>query len=274
MQRSRNRQASALPAEAAPRHERSAIRADLASRRDREPRGSDRSRVAARGLPFVLRSVRPVDPRVLGARRAARQRARGAQRLPLRQLVPGGPRGAARRPSARCRCVVPDDARRWCTRASRARSITSCRSSTTTASSGASCSGRSCRAELKEPPPSLLASIRPSTRERARLALTEMPRVRPETAERIAAHLRGVLDLILFSGHRAHLTSTMHLATVRENYRELAEKNARLQEAYDKLKELDRLKSTSSPPSATSCARRSRRSSATRRCCRRASPAS
>jgi two-component system sensor histidine kinase BarA len=52
-----------------------------------------------------------------------------------------------------------------------------------------------------------------------------------------------VLDLILFSGHRAHLTSAMHLATVRENYRELAEKNASLQEAYDKLKELDRLKS-------------------------------
>jgi signal transduction histidine kinase len=35
----------------------------------------------------------------------------------------------------------------------------------------------------------------------------------------------------------------MHLATVRENYRDLAEKNARLQEAYDRLKELDRLKS-------------------------------
>jgi signal transduction histidine kinase len=35
----------------------------------------------------------------------------------------------------------------------------------------------------------------------------------------------------------------MHLATVRESYRELAEKNARLQEAFDKLKELDRLKS-------------------------------
>jgi signal transduction histidine kinase len=70
-----------------------------------------------------------------------------------------------------------------------------------------------------------------------------MPRVRAETAERIAAHLRGVLDLILFSGHRAHLTSAMHLATVRENYRDLSEKNARLQEAYDRLKELDRLKS-------------------------------
>jgi two-component system, NarL family, sensor histidine kinase BarA len=98
-------------------------------------------------------------------------------------------------------------------------------------------------ADLKEPPKSLL-SIDPEVNpERARAALFEMPRVRPETAERIATHLRGVLDLILFSGHRAHLTSAMHLATVRENYRDLAEKNARLQEAYDKLKELDRLKS-------------------------------
>jgi two-component system sensor histidine kinase BarA len=60
---------------------------------------------------------------------------------------------------------------------------------------------------------------------------------------RIGSHLRGVLDLILFSGHKAQLTSTMHLATVRENYRELGEKNARLQDAFDKLKELDRLKS-------------------------------
>jgi signal transduction histidine kinase len=49
--------------------------------------------------------------------------------------------------------------------------------------------------------------------------------------------------LILFSGHRAQLTSAMHLATVRENYRELGENNTRLQEAFDKLKELDRLKS-------------------------------
>jgi signal transduction histidine kinase len=98
-------------------------------------------------------------------------------------------------------------------------------------------------AELKEPPDSLL-QIDPAVEpDRARLALREMPRVRPETGERIAAHLRGVLDLILFSGHRAHLTSAMHLATVRENYRDLAEKNARLQDAYDRLKELDRLKS-------------------------------
>lgn len=97
--------------------------------------------------------------------------------------------------------------------------------------------------DLKEAPKRLLVIDPNIDREAARKALSEMPRVRAKTAERIAAHLRGVLDLILFSGHRAHLTSSMHLATVRENYRELAEKNASLQDAFDKLKELDRLKS-------------------------------
>ena len=78
---------------------------------------------------------------------------------------------------------------------------------------------------------------------RARETLEEMPRVRLETAQRIAAHLRGMLDLILFSGHKAHLTTEMHLLSVRESYRALAEKNTELQGAYDQLKELDRLKS-------------------------------
>jgi signal transduction histidine kinase len=98
-------------------------------------------------------------------------------------------------------------------------------------------------AEVNEVPNSLI-SIDPKVEpERARIALLEMPRVREQTATRIAQHLGGVLDLILFSGHKAQLTSAMHLATVRENYRELGEKNTRLQEAFDKLKELDRLKS-------------------------------
>ena len=97
--------------------------------------------------------------------------------------------------------------------------------------------------EVTDTPPSLLNLDPQLDPERARAALSEMPRVRSQTAIRIAAHLRGILDLILFSGHRARLTSTMHLATVRENYRELSEKNASLQDAFNKLKELDRLKS-------------------------------
>lgn len=96
---------------------------------------------------------------------------------------------------------------------------------------------------LSEPPASL-AGVDPGiSLERAKALLPKMPRAKAETVTRIAAHLKAALDLILFSGHKAHVTSTMHLASVRESYRQLEEKTARLQEAFDRLKELDRLKS-------------------------------
>jgi signal transduction histidine kinase len=98
-------------------------------------------------------------------------------------------------------------------------------------------------AELREVPHSLLVLDDAIDQERAREALSEMPRVRQETAERLSDHLSRVLDLIIFSGHRAFLTSEMHVASVRESFRELAEKRDKLQAAYDKLRELDRLKS-------------------------------
>ncbi len=79
--------------------------------------------------------------------------------------------------------------------------------------------------------------------DKVRPLLFKMPRAKADTIARIATHLKAALDLILFSGHRALLTSHMHVASVKESYRELEDKNRRLQEAYDKLKELDRLKS-------------------------------
>jgi signal transduction histidine kinase len=96
---------------------------------------------------------------------------------------------------------------------------------------------------LNEPPPSLFAIDPAIDAERAKSLLPKMPRAKAETVTRIAAHLKAALDLILFSGHKAHVTSTMHLASVRESYRQLEEKTGRLQEAFDRLKELDRLKS-------------------------------
>jgi signal transduction histidine kinase len=98
-------------------------------------------------------------------------------------------------------------------------------------------------AELRDVPRSLAASFAAADPVRARELLPKMPRARTETVDKIAEHMRAELDLILFSGHKALLTSEMHLASVRESYKELQDKNARLQEAYDKLKELDRLKS-------------------------------
>lgn len=77
----------------------------------------------------------------------------------------------------------------------------------------------------------------------AKSLLVKVPRAKPETVQRVARHLKAALDLILFSGHKTLLTSQMHLLSVRESFRELTEKQARLQEAYDRLRELDRLKS-------------------------------
>ncbi len=98
-------------------------------------------------------------------------------------------------------------------------------------------------ASVAEAPASLLGVDPGIMKERAEALLVKMPRAKPETVTRISAHLKAALDLILFSGHKAFVTSKMHLASVRESYRQLEDKTARLQEAFDRLKELDRLKS-------------------------------
>ncbi|MBI2388905.1 MAG: PocR ligand-binding domain-containing protein [Deltaproteobacteria bacterium] len=97
--------------------------------------------------------------------------------------------------------------------------------------------------EVREVPRSLLRIDPGVDPDQAKALLPKMARVRPETVTRIAKHLQSVLDLILFSGHRALLTSQMHLASVRESYRELQERNQRLSDSFERLKELDRLKS-------------------------------
>ncbi|MBX3126932.1 MAG: PocR ligand-binding domain-containing protein [Polyangiaceae bacterium] len=94
-----------------------------------------------------------------------------------------------------------------------------------------------------DPPESLTALDPKLDPARLRELLAEMPRGRPETVTQIVRHLTKTLDLILFSGHKAWLTSSMHLASVRESFRDLSDKNAKLQQAFDRLKELDRLKS-------------------------------
>jgi two-component system sensor histidine kinase BarA len=98
--------------------------------------------------------------------------------------------------------------------------------------------------EANGPPASLTAvdgGVDPNT---ARGHYDGMPRVRKEIAEQLCAHLKGVIELLVFAGHRAQLASTMQVASVRENYRELAEKNEALKESYDELEQLDKLKST------------------------------
>ncbi|MEO7032754.1 MAG: ATP-binding protein [Polyangiaceae bacterium] len=95
----------------------------------------------------------------------------------------------------------------------------------------------------QEPPPALLALDADLDPARLRELYGAMPRAEDDSVVKLARHLGRTLDLLLFSGHRALLTSNMHLASVRESFRELEDKNEKLQTAFDRLKELDRLKS-------------------------------
>jgi two-component system sensor histidine kinase BarA len=92
--------------------------------------------------------------------------------------------------------------------------------------------------------PTLLLELEPELDlDRARSLLTVAPRVTDESVERLGRHICATLEVLMFSGLKALLTSSMHLASVRESFRELEEKQHKLQTAYDRLKELDRLKS-------------------------------
>lgn len=99
-------------------------------------------------------------------------------------------------------------------------------------------------AELGEAPESLLA-VDPSMDAEVALDHFEtMPRVGRDVADQLRNHLQSIFELLVFSGHRTRLASTMQVASVRENYRELAEKNERLKASVEELKELDKLKSS------------------------------
>ncbi len=92
--------------------------------------------------------------------------------------------------------------------------------------------------------PSTLLELEPQLDlDRARALLTALTRVSERDVERLASHVSATLDVVMFSGLRALLTGNMHLASVRESYRELQQKSDKLQIAYDRLRELDRLKS-------------------------------
>lgn len=75
------------------------------------------------------------------------------------------------------------------------------------------------------------------------LSLEEVPEKTLPECKDLLRFFQRTLDVLAYSGFKAHLASSMHLATVRENFRELTDKNTKLQSAYDRLRELDRLKS-------------------------------
>jgi two-component system, NarL family, sensor histidine kinase BarA len=72
---------------------------------------------------------------------------------------------------------------------------------------------------------------------------SKIRRVPLGTAEKILKHFMDLLDVMIFTGHKNLIAAKLHIEAVQYGYRELQEKNSKLEESYAKLKELDRLKS-------------------------------
>jgi two-component system sensor histidine kinase BarA len=70
-----------------------------------------------------------------------------------------------------------------------------------------------------------------------------VPRVSANSVDQLGVTTRSVIDVLLLSAHKAHVTSQMHLATVGESYRELTEKNRKLEDLADERKDFDLKKS-------------------------------
>lgn len=71
-----------------------------------------------------------------------------------------------------------------------------------------------------------------------------LPRVREDTMRAISRHLGVLLDALMFAGHKAWLTESMHLSAVQESFRELADKAELLQQAEQRITELDQSRSS------------------------------
>ena len=72
--------------------------------------------------------------------------------------------------------------------------------------------------------------------------LKSAPDASQTTVQRAGSAIKSVIDVILFSASKTHITSQMHIAAVRESYKELMEKNRRLEEMHEKMKEFEQLK--------------------------------
>jgi two-component system sensor histidine kinase BarA len=75
-------------------------------------------------------------------------------------------------------------------------------------------------------------------------ALPQMVRLTGKRADTLRRHLRLVFESVLKSGFEALVTSKMHVATTRESYHQLKVKNQQLQDAHDRLKEIDTLQAS------------------------------
>ncbi len=68
-------------------------------------------------------------------------------------------------------------------------------------------------------------------------------RVQDDVVRKVVRHLVQTIEVMLYVGYKNALTSRMHVESVSASYSELQAKTRALQDSYERLKELDRLKS-------------------------------
>jgi len=96
--------------------------------------------------------------------------------------------------------------------------------------------------DLEELPPTL-TDLDGLDFQHASKLMSKIRRAPDSTVAKVLEHFVKVCDVLVFSAYKVNLTSRMHIASVRESFKELAAKNAKLEESYQQLQELDQLKS-------------------------------
>lgn len=78
---------------------------------------------------------------------------------------------------------------------------------------------------------------------KAKELIDRIRRAPESTVRRILEHFARIVDVLVFTSHKAMISSQLHIESVTESYREVQEKNKKLSDALERLQELSRLKS-------------------------------
>src|SRR5205807_9674067 len=78
---------------------------------------------------------------------------------------------------------------------------------------------------------------------KAKELIDRIRRAPETTVRRILEHFAKLVDVLVFTSHKAMISSQLHIESVTESYREVQEKNKKLSDALERLQELSRLKS-------------------------------
>ena len=73
--------------------------------------------------------------------------------------------------------------------------------------------------------------------------LEAIPRAGGEAVDKVLNHIQNVLDVILHTGYKSYVTSQLHIASITGAFEDVEKTNRSLQDANDRLKEFDRMKS-------------------------------